>query len=342
MASTYTPTELAGSGSLLKENFESNSTFELTITNKSLTSSGYLVMETNHPTATVLPTYFEGSDWSGSYAVGAVYNAYTQGIVIDPAGSTTILWTPAIDVIGDNVYLKAVGNFGVTIDGVEASSPIFYYDPATSYSGTGTVLTDLSGNNRNATIAGSPPYTSGVGGYFTFSNDYIRTVNLSSLVTTGDEAHSVEVWIYPTNNGVIASYLGSTTIDDNYHFSAIELVSGQVEFGLWAPTIVSTGGTGALAFNQWHQVVLTYNGHGSPVKGYVDGALAGQTANMNWDSPMDGGDPFYIAFGALDSTDQGNGTYFDGRMGVIRMYDKQLSAGEVLQNYNVTKGQYGL
>ena len=66
MASTYTPTELAGSGSLLKENFESNSTFELTITNKSLTSSGYLVMETNHPTATVLPTYFEGSDWSGS------------------------------------------------------------------------------------------------------------------------------------------------------------------------------------------------------------------------------------------------------------------------------------
>lgn len=299
-------------------------------------------METLTYPPSTLPLYFSGSDWSGSNALGAVYDNYTQGINIDMDGTTTILWTPAIDVIGSNVYIKATGGIGVAIDGVEASSPIFYYDPATSYSGTGTVLTDLSGNNRNATIAGSPPYTSGVGGYFTFSNDYIRTVNLSSLVTTGDEAHSVEVWIYPTNNGVIASYLGSTTIDDNYHFSAIELVSGQVEFGLWAPTIVSTGGTGALAFNQWHQVVLTYNGHGSPVKGYVDGALAGQTANMNWDSPMDGGDPFYIAFGALDSTDQGNGTYFDGRMGVIRMYDKALSAGEVLQNYNVTKGQYGL
>jgi len=116
MASTYTPNELIGSGSLLKENFESGSTFELTITNKSLTGTGYLFMETLTYPPSTLPLYFSGSDWSGSNALGAVYDNYTQGINIEIDGATTILWTPAIDVTGSNVYIKATGGFGVEID----------------------------------------------------------------------------------------------------------------------------------------------------------------------------------------------------------------------------------
>jgi hypothetical protein len=210
-----------------------------------------------------------------------------------------------------------------------------YYDAGfeTSYTGTGTSIIDIARNNRNGTIVGSPPWNSA--GYFTFSNDYIITPDLDQVITIGDEAHSVEVWIYPTNNGVIASHLGQSAVDDGYHNSIIELVSGQVEFGLWTGTgITSTGGTGALSFNEWHQVVLTYDGHGSPVRGYVDGVLVGQTANVNFSSPMDNlTSEFRIAFGALDSTNQGDGTYFDGRMAIIRVYGKKLTDAEVIQNY---------
>ena len=34
--------------------------------------------------------------------------------------------------------------------------------------------------------------------------------------------------------------------------------------------------------------------------------------------------------------------YFDGKMGPVRSYNRALSATEVLQNYNATKGRFGL
>ena len=218
---------------------------------------------------------------------------------------------------------------------------VLYYDAGifASYSGSGSTINDLSKNNRHGTIVGSPAWTSN---YFTFSNDHIITPDLDQVVTIGDEAHSVEVWVYPTGNGVIASHLGQSAIDSGYHNSIIELVSGQVEFGLWTGMgITSTGPTGALALNQWHQIVLTYNGHGSPVKGYIDSVLVGQTANVNFNSPMDNSSSeFRIAFGAEDSTSQGDGSYFDGRFGIARVYGRALTDAEILQNYRRNTGYY--
>ena len=218
---------------------------------------------------------------------------------------------------------------------------LLYYDAGifASYSGSGSTINDLSKNNRHGTIVGSPAWTSN---YFTFSNDHIITPDLDQVVTIGDEAHSVEVWVYPTGNGVIASHLGQSAIDSGFHNSIIELVSGQVEFGLWNGTsITSTGPTGALTLNQWHQIVLTYNGHGSPVKGYIDGVLVDQTSNMNFNSPMDDSvAQFRIAFGAEDSTSQGDGSYFDGRFGIARVYGRALTDAEILQNYRRNVGYY--
>lgn len=218
---------------------------------------------------------------------------------------------------------------------------VLYYDAGifASYSGSGSTINDLSKNNRHGTIVGSPAWTSN---YFTFSNDHIITPDLDQVVTIGDEAHSVEVWVYPTGNGVIASHLGQSAIDSGYHNSIIELVSGQVEFGLWTgASITSTGPTGALTLNQWHQIVLTYNGHGSPVKGYIDSVLVGQTANVNFNSPMDNSSSeFRIAFGAEDSTSQGDGSYFDGRFGIARVYGRALTDAEILQNYRRNVGYY--
>ena len=218
---------------------------------------------------------------------------------------------------------------------------LLYYDAGifASYSGSGSTINDLSKNNRHGTIVGSPAWTSN---YFTFSNDHIITPDLDQVVTIGDEAHSVEVWVYPTGNGVIASHLGQSAIDSGYHNSIIELVSGQVEFGLWTgASITSTGPTGALTLNQWHQIVLTYNGHGSPVKGYIDSVLVGQTANVNFNSPMDNSSSeFRIAFGAEDSTSQGDVSYFDGRFGIARVYGRALTDAEILQNYRRNTGYY--
>lgn len=250
-------------------------------------------------------------------------------------------YTPNSTIEAGEAYVRGTGGITVLIDADGVAGPLFYYDPATSYSGTGTILTDLSGNNRNALIAGAPAYTSGEGGYFTMVDDYIRTIDLQSLITAVDESHTTEAWIYPTANGVVVSYQGETTPPAGYHFSAIELVSGQVEFGLWNGTdISSTGGTGALTLNAWHQVVLTYDG--TTCRGYIDGALAGSVA-VNFDSPMDDATPvFMMYFGISDTTSQGDGSYFDGRMGVIRVYNRALTATEIEQNFEADRDIYGI
>lgn len=206
---------------------------------------------------------------------------------------------------------------------------------------SGTSLTDSSGNSLTATIVGSPSHTSN---YFTFdgTNDYFITPAIATALS-GD-THSTECWVYPTNNGIIVTYVGQSNPFTAYHHSAIEIVSGNLEFGLWGGSgIISTGATSAISNNTWHQVVLTYDG--TTCRGYLDGSLAGSVA-VSWDSPHDGagseGTDFHMAFGASDITNQGDGTHYNGRFSLTRIYNRALSIDEIQTNYNATKSTYGL
>jgi len=203
---------------------------------------------------------------------------------------------------------------------------------------SGTSLTDSSGNSRTATIVGSPTHTSN---YFTFdgTNDYFITPNIETPLS--GENHTTECWVYPTNNGIVVTYVGQSNPFTAYHHSAIEIVSGNLEFGLWNGSgITSTGATSAISNNAWHQVVLTYDG--TTCRGYLDGSLAGAVV-VSWSSPhIDYATDFHMAFGASDITNQGDGTYFNGRFSTTRIYDRALSLDEIQENYQATKSAFGL
>lgn len=232
------------------------------------------------------------------------------------------------------MFSSFTGNasFGRAENGVVSSDLLLNWDllSLNSYGGTGTTLTDLTSNGRNGVIVGGPTYNSEK--WFSWTTgDYIRTPNLNGVITAAQEQHSVELWVYPTGNGVLIQYNGQTTPNASYHHSAIEIVSGQVEFGLWGGFgVVSTGGTGTITFNQWHQIVLTYDG--SVCRGYVDGEFVG-SVNVSWDSPMNGGSAFYMAFGFPDDTSQGDGTRFDGDFRAMRVWGRALTENEIRTNY---------
>ncbi|MDC1543935.1 hypothetical protein N8479_09465, partial [Flavobacteriaceae bacterium] len=290
----------------------------------------------NNASITAIPYQsYTGSAITISPTVTLNGNTLTEGTDFTTSFSNnTEAGTASLTITGMGNYIgsKTV-SFTIIKPNPVQSNLILEYN-SKNYS-SGNTLTDLSGNDRTGTIgtiSGLPPYD---GEYFTFSNDYIVTPDLDSAITTNNEAHSVEVWVKPSGNGVIASYLGQTTINSSYHFSAIEIVSGQVEFGLWNYGMNSTGPTGNLNFNTWHHIVLTYNGDGSKIKGYVNGQKVGETPDMDFVSPNNlSHSPFHIAFGANDSTNQGDGNYFDGDFGLLRVYNKELSANEVANNYS--------
>jgi hypothetical protein len=239
------------------------------------------------------------------------------------------------DLVGKAIISGSVSNVSLT-----TTNLLLHYDTfnTSSYNGSGVTITDLSGNSRNGTITGSPTWTSN---YFTFVDDYITTPNLSSVIPISNEVHSVEVWVYPTDNGVLVQYDGTATPNTSYHFSAIEIVGGNLEVGLWAGIdgLASTGNIGAVSFNQWHQIVLTYNG--SVCKGYLNGVFKG-SVNLTFNSSMDDSKLFYMNFGYRTITNQGDGTDFNGRFGTMRVYNVALTDAQVLNNYNVDKSKYGL
>ena len=223
--------------------------------------------------------------------------------------------------------------------GFKKNKLIVHYDASNSnsYGGSGSTFTDLSQHSNDGTIVGSPTFNTDK---FTWtSGDYIRTPDLDDQITALSENHTVEIWCRPTNDGVVIQYAGQTTPNTSYHHSAIEIVEEQVEFGLWNGTaLTSTGPTGAISMNEWHQIVLTYRN--GTVKGYVDGELVG-TASVAWVSPMDGGTgAFHIIAGAATITNQGDGTIFDGDIGALRVYRRALGINDIRRNYNHNKNTW--
>lgn len=226
-----------------------------------------------------------------------------------------------------------------------SGSPYFWYDPS-SYSGSGTVLPDLSGNNRDATISGSPAYNTD---YFTFdgTNDYIVSPNFYHGI---DEAHTIEVWIYPTTtNTCLWSQLSTTTPNDLYHFASGQIYAGPISnntiiSGLWNGTSVSrvVNGVSLNFLNNWQQVAFTYNG--TTLTPYLNG-VSGSSITMNYDPPYaTTAGQWYLAFGARDDTEYTGTTagWYAGRYGVIRVYSTALTGAQILANYNATKSIYGL
>ena len=210
-----------------------------------------------------------------------------------------------------------------------------------SYSGSGTAVNDMTDNNLDAVLVGGVGFTDY---YWTLdgTDDYIRSANLYSTIGNPD-TFSAGAWVYPTAAGVVLQVAGTPTPGQTYFFSALEFVgagSPVPNFGLWngAGTTKDTGS--ALSYNTWYHMVQTYNAGTNTMKGYINGAEVA-SATVIFDSPHDDGlTVHHLLWGAGSATNMGDGTYYNGRMSEIRVYDRALSAADVLDNFNATRSRY--
>lgn len=232
-----------------------------------------------------------------------------------------------------------------------SSGLVAYYDPKNplSYSGSGTTLTDLSTQGNNGTVVGA---TYDSNGYFTTDgvDDYIVTPNLYTALTTNGEDHTVEMWVYSNAVGeCLWSDLGTSNnpATSTYHFAGAQLLQvgpfQQIISALWNGTATtrSIGASGTLT-GAWKHVVRTYSG--TTLLTYVNASTAGP-ATVAFDSPIDDGyNHWYLAFGAEDTTTYSGSVagWLDGRIGIMRVYNRALSGTEVTSNYNDAKSIYGL
>ena len=204
-------------------------------------------------------------------------------------------------------------------------------DPAniSSYSGTGITARGLV-SGIGATLVNGIGFSSSNSGTFILdgSNDYING-DTTSFDLTGDL--SAEVWfnLSATANDwvrVIGKGDGSNrTFGFWYNTPTAAFLyqryaaSGNVS-GVYSISIQT---------NTWYHVIVTSSG--STHKIYLNG-LDIQTQT--------GAGPFLSSSSTLKVGFGEIHTYHNGRIGLYRIYNRALTAQEVLQNYNATKKRY--
>jgi hypothetical protein len=212
----------------------------------------------------------------------------------------------------------------------------------TSYPTTGTTWFDLAGSN-NGTLTNGPTF-SGTGAsssiVFDGVDDYVNLNSLSTLV--GKTNVTVDCWFFNDSlpsglQNIVGQFSGSgwlihtTTIAN---FNILVLVGGGTSYG----------GINITPTNTWLNVILAYDGtltgNENRLKMYVNGVLRTFDAYNGGEVPSTW--PNATAVNATVGTLIGFGRYFNGKIPIVRIYEKTLSASEVRQNYNAQKGRFGL
>jgi len=88
--------------------------------------------------------------------------------------------------------------------------------------------------------------------------------------------------------------------------------------------------------NTWYHVVYTWNGATSTF--YINGSSAGTKTSTNPSINQNRSNNVMLGGHTYVWSD----SFWNGKLGSVRFYNKALSASEVLQNYNATRTRFGL
>jgi hypothetical protein len=192
-----------------------------------------------------------------------------------------------------------------------------------SYSGTGLTANGLIGG-IGGTLVNGVGFGTTNNGFFTFdgSNDYINFGNSSTLQQTSG---TISAWAKTSAPG--GSYRGIIAKQGAY---GLFYVTGQLWIYDWVADFGRSTGID-IADNTWKNVVLTYqSGVSNGTRIYINGVsvltttitVLNQTGNL---------------FGGAEAN---AGQYAACQISSFNMYNRALTAQEVLHNYNTTKGRF--
>jgi hypothetical protein len=213
-----------------------------------------------------------------------------------------------------------------------------------SYAGSGTTWTDLSGNGNTGTLVNGTTFDSGNGGVFSFDgvNDYIR-VNTGDKIRFQDSSvFTVSFWFnWESITGAQSNrqYLwDNRSASENYYVVIIDNANAGTP-GLKAilnGASAEISATSTLpSFNTWVHYTAVFNITGGIVTSYVNGIQSATAQNTPVVSGTSGATAYIGTFRGISG-----GYKFNGNIANFKIYNKALSAAEVLQNYNATKSRF--
>jgi hypothetical protein len=254
------------------------------------------------------------------------------------------LFVQANDTI--NGVFNAGGEPIAVVSSIGTNGLRLWYDPHLSGI-AGSLYPDLSPTGANGSLTNSPSVnTSFVGGFVNFNgvNQFITNIG-----TTADYSFiqntlqfTIMGFIRPSvsqNNRCICSNASGT--DGRGHLLRIFTSSLSIEiFRATANVSYRITPNYTHVAGQWFHFALTCNGLGTG-SAYINGQpVTANVTNQNGYTLATGNSQRVMTIGARQIT--AFDLFFNGRVAPFLMYNRQLSAGEVLNNFNTDRTRYGL
>ena len=188
-----------------------------------------------------------------------------------------------------------------------------------SYPGAGTTWTDLSKNRNNGTLVNGPTFDSANGGSIVFdgTNDYVDLGSPSDLAT-GSSNFSWNVWVKTPSSFSGYKMILSTDL----YYCYLSLYNNQFTFDTNSN---STHRYGTLSANTWYNTTVVRNSNVDYF--YINSIFIDSESDSTSVSGT-----FNIGRWNYNDT-----LYYNSNISTIQIYNRALSAAEILQNYLSTK-----
>jgi hypothetical protein len=204
-----------------------------------------------------------------------------------------------------------------------------------SYPGTGTSWRDISGNSNNGTLTNGPTFNSGNLGSIVFdgTNDYVSsfTSSISPVGTT----RTILCFIYLSTTSRAGICGTRSSSGGGFGFTTNRTSAGNLTYFHTGGSLIETAAS--LTNNVWAQVGVVYNATAATATLYKNGNQIGSTSTG---FSAEGATSYNGIIG--DENETPSSVFFNGRIANMQIYNRALSATEILQNYNALKGRYGL
>jgi hypothetical protein len=233
-----------------------------------------------------------------------------------------------------------------TINGgpnIVTDSLVLYLDAANtrSYPGSGTVWSDLSRGGNNGTLRNGPTFNSGNGGSIVFDgvDDFVEIQN--------------QIQFDQTDPFTLSSWVKSPSVSDNQIINNENIlytgyrlninINANIEIGLRSSISddIAIETLNSINTNTWYHIVGTYDGtrNASGMKIYINGVEESTNilSNTLTSSTLSNQRTLLGIRRISPPPDP-----FKGNIANVQIYNRALSATEILQNFNAIRARFEL
>ena len=206
---------------------------------------------------------------------------------------------------------------------------LWHLDEASGTTGANSVV-DSSGNSNDATPTN---VTFGADGKFSTAASFNGTsssISLPNAIIQSRTTLSIQAWFQTATSGIILGYQNTAAPSSAGDYVPIFYIdsNGYLRSEFWNGSVSPITSTVKVDDDKWHQVVIAAAGNMQTV--YLDGKAIGtlsgtiQQLNMTYSQLGNGKNQYWPSAG---------NTYFTGEIDEVGIWNRALSASEVLELY---------